>query len=268
MPGGVGVGSGRAPRLAHHIGLVGRDLEVVAEWISEVHRPGARMINDPSGPTILLKTELHQAGDERQPLHTAEAECHPVKPRRGTVPLGLAGEESELGATAVGGKHEGASGLAGPLLRAGHRAAAEDPGVPLRRFGPIRDEELDVIKGETERGEETHAMPTVLDVGMTTLRFRCGTRRPQRINTTTRRRRPGGHPLQARLRRAIPDTGPAVFAAGIYEELDRAAPGGGAGRSTASPPGRGTVPAPVLLGRVPPGRLAINQEGGLRSIGL
>jgi hypothetical protein len=50
--------SGPAPGLTHHVSIVGRDLEVVAERIGEVHRPRPRVIDYSSGTGTLLESEL------------------------------------------------------------------------------------------------------------------------------------------------------------------------------------------------------------------
>jgi hypothetical protein len=144
-------GLARASRLTHHFSVVCRDLKMVAERVSEVHRPGPCVIYDASGPGSLLKSELRQPSKESQPLRTGESKGDPVKACCRPASLRLAGKEGELGLTAVGREHERSLGMACPHLSAGDRAAPEYAPVPLGRLGPVRHEDLDVIQSEAER---------------------------------------------------------------------------------------------------------------------
>jgi hypothetical protein len=80
-----------------------------------------------------------------------------VPPGREPGPLGLAGEEREFGHTAVGGKHQGTLGIGGPRFGAGHWLQAERLARPPGSFGPIRDEELDMVNAKRGEGRVRHA---------------------------------------------------------------------------------------------------------------
>jgi len=104
------------------------------------------MIKDSEGIAAVAQAEYLGVLQEDQKPWAGDLKRHPVPPRGSLRALRLAREQGELGAAAVRGDHQRSTGVSGPAFGPRHGLQAQSAAVPGRGRGPIRDEELDVIK--------------------------------------------------------------------------------------------------------------------------
>jgi hypothetical protein len=130
-------------------GLVGGQLQSMAERIAEVNRQGSAVI-DYRIPAHRLTSIIDQAQtrkcvDEALEVGPTDPERRQVKAGSFSGPLRHALEERQLGAAAIAGNHQRTPRVFGPVLVSRDDLEAEDTLVPLGRLMAVGDEQFDVV---------------------------------------------------------------------------------------------------------------------------